>query len=425
MEHVGIDLGSRKSQVCTRKVNGRYVERASLTAELPVLMRQWPQSRVVMESCAESHAIAEAARAAGHEVVVVPSSLVRELGVGWRKMKTDERDARVLCMAALRLEGDELPSVHLKCERSRQWLDLVMTRGHLVQARTAAVNAIKGRLRRELDVQDTRFSSQFTSKVRERLTSKPSGLDMSMSVLLDTVDSHSEQIERLEKEMKSIAQPSSESRSEMSKEAAHNAELLRRARTMPGIGVLTAMALLATIDEPKRFASPAKLGNYLGLTPGQDTTGFDPKMLGITKAGPSHVRWLLIQCAWSMMRARPNDPIVRWAKKISERSNPRIAAVALARKIACVQWAMWRTETDYDPSMVGRGESEASADATSAPPSSSQQAREKPEPEAPSARGSKRASARTQKTSTRKSRTADAGAKSAGTRTRKAASATN
>jgi transposase len=361
VEHVGIDLGARKSQVCRRLGPNRYSEFAVPTHELPALMGTWPPSRVVMESCAESHAIAEAARAAGHDVVVVPSSLVRELGVGKRNMKTDQRDARVLCDSSVRLE-DELPRVHLKSERSRRWLELVSTRSLLVQSRTSFVSAIKGHLRCLLHASSTRFGPKFTAQVRELLTNHPSGLGTPMASLLDAVDALTEQIERLQEEVTLIAKGMSSDEGEPNEQAAAQSTLVRRAMTMPGVGALTALALLGTIDDPTRFTSTSKLSNYLGLSPGQDTTGFQPKLLGITKAGPSMVRWLLIQCAWSMIRSRPHDPIVRWSQQIAQRRNPRIAAVALARKIACVQWAMWREERDYDPSLVCRSRDEQSVD---------------------------------------------------------------
>jgi transposase len=93
MEHLAIDLGGRESQVCVRTADGKIVEeRRCKTTELGGYLKARPKSRVVMETCAESFAVAAAAQAAGHEVRVVPATLSRVLGVGARRLKTDRRD---------------------------------------------------------------------------------------------------------------------------------------------------------------------------------------------------------------------------------------------------------------------------------------------------------------------------------------------
>lgn len=97
MKHVAIDLGGRKSQICTRDGSGAIVEeRRYQTRLLPRLMKGWEPSRVIVETSAEAFAIADAALALGHDVRVVPATLVKTLGVGDRGVKTDRKDARKL-----------------------------------------------------------------------------------------------------------------------------------------------------------------------------------------------------------------------------------------------------------------------------------------------------------------------------------------
>ncbi len=97
MEHIAIDLGGRASQVCIRDERGYLVHEArALTRSLAALLRQRGQSRAILESCTEAYRIAEAAAACGHQVRVVPATLVRTLGVGSRGIKTDRRDAQIL-----------------------------------------------------------------------------------------------------------------------------------------------------------------------------------------------------------------------------------------------------------------------------------------------------------------------------------------
>jgi transposase len=97
MDHIGIDLGGRESQICVRSPEGaiRWEGRWE-TPRIAEYVRELPHSRIVLETCAEAFAVADAIAAAGHEVRVVPCSLVRSLGVGARGVKTDEKDARAL-----------------------------------------------------------------------------------------------------------------------------------------------------------------------------------------------------------------------------------------------------------------------------------------------------------------------------------------
>src|SRR5690242_10453703 len=104
MEHVAIDLGGRESQVCIRDGAGAIlVERRCRTDELPELLARRPPSRVIVETCAEAFTVADAAQKFGHEVRVVPATLVRSLGIGARGQKTDRRDSQTLSEVSCRI----------------------------------------------------------------------------------------------------------------------------------------------------------------------------------------------------------------------------------------------------------------------------------------------------------------------------------
>src|SRR5687767_5381909 len=111
MNHVAVDLGSRKSQICVRSQDGQLLQEAKIeTRALKALFGELEQSRVVLETCSEAFKVADFASSAGHEVSVVPATLAPSLGVGHRGVKTDRRDAQNLSMASCRME--KLPSVH-------------------------------------------------------------------------------------------------------------------------------------------------------------------------------------------------------------------------------------------------------------------------------------------------------------------------
>src|SRR5574339_308564 len=119
--------------------------------------------------------------------------------------------------------------------------------------------------------------------------------------------------------------------------------------TIPGVGPLTAMRFVAAIDDPSRFSSGEEVASYLGLTPGENSTGFKPKRTGITKAGAPHVRRTLTQAAWCLWRLRPDDPVVQWAQRVADRRGKLKANIALCRKLTVIMFAMWRDNRPYNP----------------------------------------------------------------------------
>ena len=111
MQHVAIDLGGRESQLCVRNSDGQILqEQRVATRSLEVFLKRQPHSRVVLETCAEAFHVAELALKHQHEVRVVPATLVRSLGVGARRIKTDRRDAQVLSEVSCRIACRRLSS---------------------------------------------------------------------------------------------------------------------------------------------------------------------------------------------------------------------------------------------------------------------------------------------------------------------------
>jgi len=174
MEHVAIDLGGKESQICIRNSDGKIIkEKRCQTVELGEYLQERPTSRVVMETCSESFAVAVAAQLAGHEVCVVPATLVRSLGVGARRLKTDRRDAQALSEASCRID---LPSVHLRSIRSRDRNTLCGMRDALVQARTQLINTVRGWLRTQLLKVKSGEVESFPKRVRAAVLSRPEGM---------------------------------------------------------------------------------------------------------------------------------------------------------------------------------------------------------------------------------------------------------
>jgi transposase len=133
-------------------------------------------------------------------------------------------------------------------------------------------------------------------------------------------------------------------------------EAFERLITVPGVGLIVGLAFIAALDEAARFRNARQVGTYLGLVPRERTTGGRQQLGRITKAGNPMARWTLVQAAHVMlgMKRCANDPLVVWAQQVAGRRGKRVAAVAVARRLAGILWAMWRDGTSYDAAGLGR-----------------------------------------------------------------------
>jgi transposase len=334
MDHIGIDLGARHSHVVVISPSGQEQGRRRIeTASLGAWLKARGPSRVVMEACTQSPAIARASLDAGHETRVVPGTLVRALGVGARGIKTDDRDAEVLARASQR--SAELPTVHLRSEESRSRREQLAARATLVKARKSIALSVKSWLRGRLVVIRGRANSPaFCSAVRKAAQQHPDGLPESVEVLLRTFEHLCTQVDALDESIERVVEQE---------------PVCRQLMQIPGVGPQVSLAFVTYIDDPERIVTASQLGSYLALVPGEATTGGKVVRTSTIKAGPAWLKALLVQAAWSMWRTRPNDPMVLWARGIADRRGKRVAIIALARKLATVMWAMWKHGTKYDP----------------------------------------------------------------------------
>ncbi len=129
--------------------------------------------------------------------------------------------------------------------------------------------------------------------------------------------------------------------------------------TAPSIGPVTASAVVATIDDITRFANAHQFEAYLGIVPGELSSGEKRRIGPITKAGNARVRYLLVEAGWRIMSSKqPDSAALRaWAQRIALRRGKRIAAVALARRLAGILYAMWRDNQPYRAEKIRRARS--------------------------------------------------------------------
>lgn len=371
MDHIAIDLGSRESQLCIRNEKNEIVlERRVSTRSLGGILRKRPSGRVVIETSAEAFAVADVAKSCGHEVRVVPATLVRALGVGARGLKTDQRDARVLSDMSTRMD---LPSVHVPSQESRELKALCTAREALICSRTKLINTVRGFLRTKTITLRAGRGETFVARVRKALgtetdtasasadpsepatapgkgtpttkqPSVPSTLPEFAVALLDAIDALSTQISALDKRLEAFAMSN---------------PICARLMTTPGVGPVCSARFVAAIDDTNRFADASKLQSYLGLVPGEQQSGMSQRRTGLIKRGQPQLRRVLVQSAWCLYRTKKSEPMVQWAIGIEQRRGKKIAIAALARKLATVMFALWRDGAEYTPGGVTRAPSES------------------------------------------------------------------
>jgi transposase len=339
VNHLAIDLGGRKSQICLRDERGNILEeREELTVRLGRYLESQPPSVVVVETCSEAFHVADLAKGFGHKPIVVAATLVRSLGVGANGIKNDKRDARILSEVSCRID---LPSVHVPSSQSREYKTLCSMREGLVHARTLLINTIRGWLRAQAVRLPSGHTETFAKRVYEKMTEVPSFLERQLRAIL-ALD---EQIKDADQELARIAKGDA---------------TCRRLMSIPGVGPVTSMRFVAALDEIERFDSAHKVAAYLGLVPGENSSGDRHRRTSITKSGSPGLRHALVQAAWAARRARGSHPMIEWSLEVERRRGKRVAITALARKLAGIMFAVWRDGSIYDARLGAAKEKEAS-----------------------------------------------------------------
>jgi transposase len=196
------------------------------------------------------------------------------------------------------------------------------------------ISGVRSDVRSRLSTRLRATPESLSRHVRQRLLETVDGLPAHLERVLVVLDCLNEQIAAADVELKRLAA---------------NDERTRRLMTVPGVGPVTAVRFVAAVDRIERFPTAARLASYLGLIPGERTTGFRTKRTHLTRAGAPQVRWALGQAAWSLYLRRREDPLACWAKQVAACRGPQIAITALARKLAHVLYALWKHATVYDP----------------------------------------------------------------------------
>ena len=230
----------------------------------------------------------------------------------------------------------DLPSVHVPSRQARERKALCGLRDVLVGARTKVINSVRGWLRAEGRRPRGGDVATFPARVRALAVDAP--FPSYVERQLRTVEALTIEIHEADRELAAAAKAD---------------PIGRRLMTVPGVGAATAVRFVAALDEISRFPGAHAVESYLGLVPGEDSSADRKRRTSITKAGPTALRWCLVQAAWAARRARRKDPMHRWADEVEKRRGRRVAVLALARKLAGILFAIWRDGTVYEPRRSG------------------------------------------------------------------------
>lgn len=336
MDHAAIDLHKKESQIRVVTEAGEVRDCRVPTSRdaLTSLFGGRPRTRILLEASTESEWVAAHLEGLGHEAIVADPNDAPMYGTRSRRVKTDRRDTVALTDACR--QGTYRP-VHRRsaAQRTQQWT--LNVRDQLVRTRTRAINGVRAITRSVGGRLPSGSSAQFVARVEAQLW--PAEVRAVVAPLCALIAHTTTALTALETQVATTAATD---------------PVCRRLRTAPGIGPITAVAFVAAIDDPRRFRTASQVAQYVGVVPREASSGERQRRGRVVRSAQPRVQVLLIQAAWRVLRtSQPDAAALRvWGQAIATRRGTCVAAVAIARRLTRILWAMWRTETTYRPRLV-------------------------------------------------------------------------
>ena len=332
---VGIDLGDRSSRYCILDEQGQPMVEGSVATTrkgLAQVLGSKPRSRVALEVGTHSPWVSRYLADLGHEVIVANARRVRLITDSSRK--NDRLDAKTLARLA-RIDPELLSPIRHRSEQAQADLIVIRARAALVEARTMLINSARGLTKSYGE----RLRSCGTSQVGEALAAALSEpLQKALKPMLSEIESLTEHIREYDQQIERI-----------SKERYPETKLLQQVH---GVGTLTALTYVLTLEDPRRFRRSRDAGAYFGLRPRRRESGNSRPQLRISKEGDAYVRKLLVQCAHHILGPfGPDSDLRRWGLELAKggKNAKKRALVAVARKLAVLLHKLWVSGEVYEP----------------------------------------------------------------------------
>lgn len=339
---IGVDLAKNVFQIHGVDARGKALVRKALKRDqvLPFFTNLGP-CLVGLEACGSAHHWARKLSALGHTVKPMAAQFVKPYV---KTNKNDRADAEAICEAVAR---PNMRFVPIKTAEQQAILSVHRARSGFVRARTAQANQIRGLLG-EFGIIIPQGIAHIAKRMPRILEDGDNDLSGGMRRLLERLSAHLRELDKQVAELEAEIQ------------AWHRANAAsRRLADIPGIGPITASALTASIGDGKAFKSGRQLAAWLGLVPRQHSSGGQSTPRGISKRGDVYLRTLLIHGARAVLRHLEHnaDPADGWLRRLVQRRNKNVAAVALANKNARIVWALLahdrRFRSDYPTAVAG------------------------------------------------------------------------
>jgi transposase len=333
-KRVGIDLAKQVFQVHGVDYQDKVVLRKQLRRnQMLNFFATLSPCLIGMEACGGAHYWARELQKLGHTVKLMAPQFVKPYV---KSNKNDANDAEAICEAVGR---PTMRFVSVKTIAQQDLQAIHRIRSELVRQRTAKVNQIRGLLS-EYGLVVGRHIATLRRALPELLENAENGLSFDFRTLLDDLWQDLIRLDEREEEM-----------SQKIHTLANSIPAAKRLQSIPGIGPMSATAIVCAVGDGKQFKRGRDLAAWLGLTPRQQSSGGKERLLGISKRGDSYLRTLLIQGAKSVIKVVGNktDPRSLWLQNLCTRKHKNTAAVALANKNARIAWALLSNDTSYLP----------------------------------------------------------------------------
>lgn len=330
---IAVDVAKEVLEVAVSTQPGqvRQQRRLSRVAFLKFCTDQ-PPATFLLEACGSAHYWGRRLQSLGHRVVLLPPHATRPYVF---RNKTDRTDTRGLLEA---FRNEDIHPVPVKSVSQQALTALHRLRSTWLATRTARLNTVRGLLR-EFGYPLPLGAHQVLSRTRLLLTDPDAGLPEALRPALAEACSEIHQLEErlrlVEAQLQALAD---------------QIPVVARLRSVPGVGLITATALVALVGDIQRFPSARHFASYLGLTPRERSSGLIRRLGSISKRGDVYLRMLLLHGAravlWSAAKHR-TDRLRAWALHLQTLRGHNKAAVALANKLARIVWAVWKHDVEF------------------------------------------------------------------------------
>ena len=336
---IAIDLAKSVFEMAVADENGKILERKRLgRSQFIRFFDNRYFDLVVMEACGSSHYWGRWFTERGMKVALLPPHYVRAYV---RRNKTDRADATAMLEAA---KAPDIQPVGVKSVEQQAIQSLHRIREQWMSTRTSRINALRG-LCREFGIVAPlgakRGMAELVAQVTDQTSRVPDLLRYSLERLITEIRTIEENLRRIEYELACCASQS---------------PVCERLRRIPGVGLLTATAMLSAVSDIHSFRTGRRFASWLGLTPREYSSGGVRRLGSISKRGDRYLRVMLVHGARAIVytanaakrAGRPLDALRRWALELRARVGHNKAVVAVANKMARIIWATWYREQDYD-----------------------------------------------------------------------------